>query len=83
MPFDRAEARAAALERWGRTHDRATATLAARTAFLARFADQADPEHRLDPSERQQAAQRLMTAYMIRMARKRELKRRQLPGAQR
>lgn len=73
--FDGMSGRAAALDRWGKTLDRTSATGKARAAFLARFEDKADPEHRLPPEDRQQAAQRLLRAHMIRLARAREMAR--------
>jgi hypothetical protein len=62
-------ARIAAVERWGRTADRAAATEPARRGLRARFEREADPEGVLDPAERTRRADALMTAHMLRLAR--------------
>lgn len=64
----RLRARIAAEERWGREPDRSAATNPARSAFLARFEKEADPEGVLPPEERARRAQNLRRAYMYRLA---------------
>lgn len=73
--FDAMSGRAAALDRWGKTIDRTAATRPGLDAFLARFAAQADPLQQMTPPARQRAAQALLRAHMIRLARARELAR--------
>lgn len=65
--------RAAANRRWSRTPsaDRPAATEAARDGWLAKLADEIDPEHRLDDDERMQLARQARKAAMQAMAAKR------------
>jgi len=58
-------AKVAAHTRWSKETDRSAATSAGRSAFLARFAAQVDPEMRLDPAERDKRARNAMRAHMI------------------
>lgn len=60
-------ARIAALARHSRT-DGATATQAARDAFLSRFERQVDPEGRLDPAERARRAELAKREHFQRLA---------------
>jgi hypothetical protein len=61
-------ARLAVFSRWAMTEDRRAATLPARTAFLARFERQVDPDGRLEPAERARRAEFARSAYMARLA---------------
>jgi hypothetical protein len=61
-------ARLAVFSRWAITEDRQAATLPARTAFLARFDRQVDPDGRLEPGERARRAEFARRAYMARLA---------------
>jgi hypothetical protein len=60
-------ARIAALARHSRSDGQA-ATSAARSAFLARFEREVDPEGRLDPAERVRRAEAAKRAYFQRLA---------------
>lgn len=64
-------ARIAALTRWGKatTDERRTGTQAARDGVLARFEAQADPDGRMTPQERRDAALRLRRAHMTSLSR--------------
>lgn len=75
-PEDRTRrARLAASSRWAK-HDRHKGTQPARTAFLARFEAEVDPEGQLPAAERATRAEHAMRAYFQRMAMDRERKRR-------
>ena len=50
------------------THDGKETTAKARTAFLARFERDVDPEGALDPGERAKRANAALKAHMSRMA---------------
>lgn len=70
-PRDRALiARIAAIERWGRTVDRAAATAPGRDGLRARFLREADPDGVLPSHERERRADELMRAHMLRLARR-------------
>jgi len=60
--------RIAANERWSRCDDRSTATLPARSAMLAKFEREVDPDNVLDPAERTRRADHKRRAYMQRLA---------------
>jgi hypothetical protein len=49
-------------------NDARQTTVAARTAFLARFEAEVDPEGRLDPEERARRAEQARRAYFARLA---------------
>jgi hypothetical protein len=49
-------------------HDVRETTTKARTAFLAKFERQADPDGVLPPAERQRRAERLRSAHFARLA---------------
>lgn len=59
-----ANARRAAQERWRREGDRVAATMPARQAFMRRFEDAADPQHRLPRPERRRRGRERLAAYM-------------------
>ena len=75
MTWSRAQARAAALDRWSGVSDAAAATSPARAAFLARFERQVDPDGLLTPDERRTRAARALRAHMIRLAEASAIKR--------
>ena len=50
------------------THDPRDTTKAARTAFMARWEREVDPEGRLDPVERARRAEAAKKAYFARLA---------------
>jgi hypothetical protein len=54
--------------KWALEPDRTAATAAARTAALARFEQQVDPDGVLDPADRAERAARLQRAHMKRLA---------------
>ena len=60
-------ARVAALSRWSQESDPAGATLAARTAFLARFEDEVDPDRKLSEAERTRRGLIARRAYFARL----------------
>ncbi|MBX8687172.1 hypothetical protein GO011_06980 [Mycobacterium sp. 20091114027_K0903767] len=62
--------RAAALESWAHTPDRAARTAAARRAMLDRFEQRADPERVLTVHERARRAEQLRRAHYLKMAAK-------------
>lgn len=64
-------AQAAANARWARASDRAQGTQAARDAWAEKFANQVDPEGRLDPVERERRAASAMRSHMQSLAFKR------------
>jgi hypothetical protein len=68
-----AQKRRAALIRWAH-EDGVAGTAKARTAFLARFEREVDPEGVLDPDERERRAARARRVYMADLARKRHQK---------
>jgi hypothetical protein len=51
-------------------HDTRETTAAARSAFLARFEDEVDPDRMLSPGERQRRALAARKAYFTRLAMK-------------
>lgn len=57
-------ARIGAHSSWAKTLDRSRRTAPARRAFMRRFEDQVDPEHKLPAHERELRAQSAMRAYM-------------------
>jgi hypothetical protein len=50
------------------THDSRETTAPARSAFLARFEDEVDPDHTLPDAERQRRAEHARKAYFARLA---------------
>lgn len=60
--------RIAASERWARETDRTAATAPARTAMLAKFEQQVDPDGVLTPEERARRAAHARKAYFTRLA---------------
>src|SRR4051794_26372612 len=50
------------------THDPRETTAQARSAFLARFEDEVDPDHTLPEAERQRRAEHARKAYFARLA---------------
>ena len=66
--YTRHGAQIAAHTRWAHTADRAAATEPARTAFIARFERQVDPEGVLPPAERRKRAESAKKAHMLRLA---------------
>ena len=70
MSMSRSQAASiAALTRHGRGDTRKH-TAPARSAFLAKFEAEADPDGVLDPAERTRRGQRLLKAHMLRLAAK-------------
>jgi hypothetical protein len=67
--FDSASGREAALTRWAFEEDPVAATAPARRGFADRFAREVDPDGLLPAAERERRADRLMRAYMSRLAR--------------
>src|SRR4051812_1006200 len=63
-------ARAAAHQSWATTPNRTARTSSARTAFLAKFEDQVDPDRLLSPEERAKRAANARKAYFANLARK-------------
>lgn len=63
-------ARAAAHQSWAATANRTARTATARTAFLAKFEDQVDPDRVLSPDERAKRATNARKAYFANLARK-------------
>lgn len=61
-------ARLAAHESWARTPDRTARTAPARDAFLAKFEDLVDPDHKLPPDERARRAVNARKAHFTRLA---------------
>ena len=61
-------ARIAAHESWARTTDRAARTANGRTALMAKFEMEVDPEGVLPPQERAVRAEHLRKAYFQRLA---------------
>lgn len=55
-------------ESWGRTVNRSARTLNARLALEEKFAREADPDNKLTPGARAQAAESLRKAYYARLA---------------
>ena len=64
-------ARIAAHTRWAHVKDRGDATKPGRTAFLARFELEVDPDGLLDPTERARRAESARKAYFTRLAARR------------
>lgn len=58
----------AANQRWAHTEDRAAATQAARSGFMARFEREVDPDGVLAPDERARRAENAKRAYFQRLA---------------
>jgi hypothetical protein len=52
---------------WAKTSDRSARTQAARSAFLARFEREVDPDGLLSPAERAARADHALKAHMARM----------------
>lgn len=75
-------AQIAAQTSWAMTTNRTARTAAARTALLARFEQQVDPEGRLAPDERARRAEHARRAYFGQLARKSALARRNRSGAE-
>lgn len=71
----------AALERWGRTHDRTAATAPARAGLRAKFAREVDPDGTLEPAELDRRVDSLVRAHMLRMSLKARSARRKLSEA--
>lgn len=63
------QARLAAHSRWAK-HDPVVGTAAARSAFLARFEREVDPDGILLPAERARRAEHAKAAHFTRMARR-------------
>jgi hypothetical protein len=61
-------ARTAVTASWSVTADRSERTRPAREAFLARFADQVDPDHVLPEAERERRAAYAKKAYFLGLA---------------
>ena len=74
-------AQIAAHTSWANTTNRTARTAPARTALLARFERQVDPEGRLAPDERARRAEHARKAYFGQLARKSALARRTRAGA--
>ena len=72
----RLRASAAAHSRWAKTPDRKTATAKQRSAFIARFEDQVDPDRKLDPATRAKLVDNALKAYMSSLALKSAVARR-------
>jgi hypothetical protein len=70
-------ARIAAHTSWAQTPDREARTRPARTAFLARFEHQVDPDGVLAPAERLKRAESAKRAYFQGLALRSSLSRRQ------
>ncbi|WP_432050270.1 hypothetical protein [Verrucosispora sp. NA02020] len=66
--YTRHGAQIAAHTRWAHTADRSAATAPARTAFIARFERQVDPEGVLPLDERRKRAESAKKAHMLRLA---------------
>lgn len=64
----RLAAQIAAHESWAQTEDRSARTAPARSAMLAKFEQQADPEGKLLPAERARRAEHLRKAHFQRLA---------------
>ena len=77
----RLAAQVAAHESWAQTIDTSARTAAARTAFLAKFEHQADPDGKLTPAERDRRAEHLRKAHFKRLALKSAQSRRRVKGA--
>jgi hypothetical protein len=60
--------RAMAHRSWALTPDRARRTARARTAFLARFEHEVDPDGTLSPDERARRANSALRAHMLELA---------------
>lgn len=69
-------ARIAAYSSWAKTEDRSARTRRARTAFLARFEDEVDPDRILRVEVRRQRAEAAKRAYFQRLALKSSRRRR-------
>lgn len=63
-------ARARALNTWAHIADPSAHTLPGRTAFLARFERDVDPDGRLDPVDRARRAEQARRAYFLNLAAK-------------
>ena len=61
-------ARIASDTSWANTSDPSARTAPGRSAFLARFEDQVDPDRVLSPEERDRRAQHALRAHMTRLA---------------
>jgi hypothetical protein len=60
--------RLAAHASWARTSDRTERTRRAREAFMRRFEDEVDPDHRLSDTERLRRAEQARKAHFARLA---------------
>lgn len=60
--------RAAAHTRWSRCEDRKAALAPARSAFMARFENEVDPEGTLPAEERARRAENARQAYYLKLA---------------
>lgn len=60
--------RIAAHRSWACTGDRTERTRPARDAFMRRFEDQVDPEHRLPDTERLRRAEQARKAHFVQLA---------------
>jgi hypothetical protein len=67
---------AAVHTRWAFEGDRTAATAPARDAFMRKFEDQVDPDHKLTPQERSTRADSLRKAHFASLARKSAVARR-------
>lgn len=61
-------AKAAVHRSWSRTEDRSARTANARTAALARFEREVDPDGRLAPAERARRAEHARKAHMLELS---------------
>ena len=61
---------------WAKTADRRARTQPGRDKFLERFEREVDPDGTLPPAERRQRAEHAKKAYMLRLAKRSALRRR-------
>lgn len=73
--------RVIAHKRWAHEPDRTAATAPARSAFLARFEREVDPDGQLDPAERAKRADNARSAYFRELALKSARARRRASSA--
>jgi hypothetical protein len=67
---------------WARTRNRTARTQPGRDAWRAKLADQIDPNHEMSKADRQDAAEQLVGAHMLKMSRlAAEARRRKKNGA--
>jgi hypothetical protein len=72
--------RIAAEVSWSRTADRRARTQPARDRFLERFEREVDPDGALPPDQRRQRAEHAKKAYMLRLAKRSAVARKQAAG---